>query len=329
MESVMLITAQEAVLLEQDEDIASSVIGGAWDLFKRSIPEPQSNILVNALNFILLADRSEVNLDDPNSLDNLDMDDLMGRPTSFLPIQINNLLVDEMIDISSKKLHVYDMVIENVLYLLKKMGFTIDEDQVTTQSLPHLCKIGHFFYDMQGYQDLIGIAATLESKDVDPVSRFILVLQRYLGEDTDMSAYESLIEDVTEVTLMAIKDSLEGGDAGDSGLPAGIIKRVRANVETIKGTLAHTHVLSNGQLGGSVESFLGFFQGELKAIQDNLEGENITKYIKELIGIYLISEVNTPNIKEALLRTAHELVSDFLTLTKLESLINGLVLTDD
>lgn len=328
----MLITAQEAVLLEQDEDIASSVIGGAWDLFKRSIPEPQSNILVYALNFILLADPGDadkLNPDDPNSIGSIDMDSLMGRPTSFLPIQINNLLVDERIDISSKKLSVYEMVLDNVLYLLKTMGFTINEDQVTAVSLPYLCKIGHFFYDMQGYQDLIGIAATLESKDVDPVSRFILVLQRYLGEDTDMHVYEELIEDVTEVTLMAIKDSLEGNDAGDSGLPESIIKRVRANVNAIDGTLAHTHVRSNGQLGGSVESFLNFFQLELRVLQNNLEGENVIKYMKELIGIYLISEVNTPNIKEQLLVTAHELVTDYLTLTKLESLINGLVLPND
>lgn len=320
----MLINAEEAIIMAAEEDLAASVIGGPWVIFKQSIPEPQAKILVHAFNLILLADSGEPAGEDGEP----DIDAMMGRPTSFLPMQINNLLVDDAVSLVNKKLHVYQMLIDNTMSLLQGIGFTFDEDYVTAEMLPYLCKIGHFFYEMQGYQDLLGLAAALESQDIAPVDRFLLVLHRYLGEETDMSNYEMLIQDVSEVTLKAIKDGIEGEDV-TVGIPDSLIARVKNNVINLEGTLAYEHIRSNGQLGGSLDSFLSFFHRELEPIQENLEGERVITYLKELIGFYLISDVNNSQIKERLLATAYELIDNHLILVKAETMINQLVLANE
>jgi hypothetical protein len=318
----MLINAEEAVLVEDDEDLAASIIGGPWTLFKQSIPEPQAKILVQAFNLILLADTTA------GKEDELDPDALLGHPTSMLPVDVNNLLVDDAVSLVNKKAHIYEMLIDNTMYLLRNLGFTLDEDYVTAEMLPYLCKIGHFFYEMQGYQDLIGIAGALESPDIPTVDRFLLVLERYLGEDADMTPYEMLISDVSEVCLKAIKDSLEGEDVS-VGIPDSLIQRVKANLLVLEGTLAYNHIRSNGQLGGSLDSFLNFFHKELRPLQDELTGDNVHAYVKELIGFYLISDVNSSQIKERLLTTTYELTDDHLTMVKVESLINQLVFPNE
>lgn len=318
----MLINAEEAILLAEGEDLAAGMIGGPWLLFKQSIPEPQAKILVNAFNLILLADGTQ---DEPGEIDE---DTVMGRTGSLLPVQVQNLLVDETVSLPNKKAFVYEFMIDNTMSLLTGIGITVNEFYATAQMLPYICKIGYFFYEMQGYQDLIGIGSTLEAYDIPPVDRFLLVMERYLGEGTDMTPYELLVSDVSEVTIKTIKDALEDEDPS-VGIPEPLIKRVRANLPALEGTLAYMHIRSNGQLGGSLEGFLNFFQKELSVLQENLTGENVLAYIKELIGFYLISEVNSPAIKERLNKTVYDLVDDMVVLNKAEAMINKLVLDND
>lgn len=318
----MLINVEEAILLAEDEDLAAGLIGGPWLVFKQSIPEPQAKILVNAFNLILLTDGAQ---EDPGEIDE---DTVLGRNNSLLPVQIQNLLVDEAISLVNKKAHVYEMLIDNTMSLLTGIGITLDEFQVTAEMLPYICKIGYFFYEMQGYQDLIGVGDMLESFDITPIDRFLLVMERYLGEGTDMTNYEILIKDVSEVTIKAIKDGLEGEDVS-VGIPEPLIKRVKANLSFLEGTIAYTHIRSNGQLGGALEGFLNFFQKELAALQENLTGENVLAYVKELAAFYLISDVNNHAIKERLQKVVYDLVDDMVVLNKVETMINKLVLDND
>lgn len=318
----MLITIEEAILLADDEDIAAGLIGGPWVLFKQSIPELQAKILVNAFNLILLTEGAQ------EGNGEIDEDAVMGRTGSTLPVQIQNLLVDESVSVPNKKEYIYEFMIDNTMSLLQAIGITLNKFEVTAEKLPYICKIGYFFYEMQGYQDLIGIGSALDSFDIPPVDRFLLVLERYLGEGTDMTSYELLLKDVSEVTIKAIKDGLEGEDPSLS-IPEPLIKRVKANLSVLDGTLAHMHIRSNGQLGGSLESFLNFFQKELSVMQEDLTGETVLLYIKELIGFYLISEVNDHAIKELLHKAVYDLVDDMVVLSKAESMINKLVLGND
>ena len=78
-----------------------------------------------------------------------------------------------------------------------------------------------------------------------------------------------------------------------------------------------------------MDSFLSFFHRELQPIQENLEGESVLVYLKELIGFYLISDVNNAQIKERLLATAYEIIDNHLVLVKAENLVNQLVLTNE
>lgn len=318
----MLIQADEAILMEPDEDLALTVIGGPWREFKKTIPEVQAKVLVDALNLILLTDSSNPVNDEVAPLD---ADAVIARPSTLVPYQISNLLVDEMLEISEKKLRVYEILLESVLNLVRQLGFTINEEMVQAETLPAVCKIGHFLFEVQGYQDLIGMAGVLESRDIDPVERYIMCLEKYYGEDFDSFVYYEILDDVSEVTLQTILNDLSGNNMSDT-LPDSLIERVQANKVLLDGTLAWQHIRLNGQLGGSIESFLAFFQAELEPLTQNLTGENTLVYLKELAGFYLISDVNSPQIKERLSVNINNWIDDPVVLMQAESFINKLVL---
>lgn len=318
----MLIQADEAILMEPDEDLAASVIGGPWIEFKKTIPEVQAKVLVEAFNLILLTDSS-------NPVQNesvpLDEDTVIARPSTLVPYQIGNLLVDENQEIAGRKLRVYEILLEAVLNLVRQLGFSINEDMVQAEKLPAVCKIAHFLFEVQGYQDLIGMAGILESRDIDPAERYIMCLQKFYGDELDVDVFYEILEDVSEMTLQTILNDLAGESMTDV-LPESLIKRVQANKDLIEGTLALQHVRLNGQLGGTLDSFLSFFAGELAPLTNNLTGETVLAYLKELAGFYLISEVNSPHIKERLNVNINNWIDDPIVLMKAESFVNKLVL---
>lgn len=314
--------AVDMVITEPDLDLALEIMGGSWTMFKQTIPEVQAKVLVSAFNLILLTDGVNPVMDDYSPLDE---DSVINRPSGLITYQIGNLLVDEAVDIAEKKLRVYEILLEGVLNLLRLSGFTINEEMVTTESLPALCKIGSFLFDIQGYQDLIGMAGILESSDIDPVERYLLCLHKYMGDEYDIEPFYLLLSDVSEVTLKIIRNGLEGEPDGDV-VPESLIARVRANRDLLEGTLALQHIRLNGQLGGSLESFLNFFSGELAPLTENLTGETVLAYLKELIGFYLVSEVNSPAIKERLIVNIHNWVDDPMVLMQAETLLDKLVL---
>lgn len=318
----MLIQADAAILMEQDEDLALTVIGGPWGEFKKTIPEVQAKVLVEAFNLILLTDSSNPVSDQEAPLDE---DSVIARPSTLVPYQISNLLVDEMQEISGKKLRVYEILLESVLNLLRQLGFSINEEMVQAETLPALCKIGHFLFEVQGYQDLIGMAGILESRDIPPAERYIMCLQKYYGEDFDVDVYYEILDDVSEITLQTVLNDLSGDNLSEA-LPDSLIARIQANKELLDGTLAWQHIRLNGQLGGSIESFLSFFEGELAPLTQNLTGDNVLAYVKELAGFYLISDVNSPHIKERLSVNINNWIDDPVVLMKAEAFVNKLVL---
>lgn len=318
----MLIQADEAILMEPDEDLGLTVIGGPWREFKKTIPEVQAKVLVEALNLILLTDASNPTQDEQVPLD---ADSVIARPGSLVPYQIGNLLVDEMQEISERKLRVYEILLEAVINLVKQLGFSLNEEMIKAETLPAVCKIGHFLFEVQGYQDLIGMAGILQSRDIPPVERYVMCLHKYYGEDFETEVFYEILDDVSEMTLQTILNDL-AGESLDATLPDSLIARVQANKNFLEGTLAWQHIRMNGQLGGTIESFLNFFQGDLAPLTVDLTGDNALAYLKELAGFYLISEVNSPIIKERLQVNIHNWVDDPLVLMQAESFINKLVL---
>lgn len=326
----MLIETDEVVLLDDAEDLAESLVGGIWTEFKRGIPEPQAKILVEGFNLIILSNPPEESLldEDPNEVLDGDPDAVTAVTSSLLPNMVTNLLVDESLTTSQQKMGVYALITNNIIETLLKMGFELNEDEANSDKLVPMCRILKFFYEMDSYEDLIGIADLLMSTDIDPTQRFLLAMQKYLGENEDLTEYETLLVDVSEVTLKTIADNLKLGEVSEA-MPETLVNRVRANADFIRGTLAFNHVINNGQLGGPVESFIAFFGDDLNRLMEDPTEANVREYARELAGIYLISEVNTPVLKEKLLEFLYTIITDHMTLIHVETYLSQLVLDHD
>lgn len=320
----MIIDTQEAVLMHEDDDLAASLMGGIWEDFKVSIPEPQAKILIKAFNLILLTCPDNFKEQVESEDDTIDVN---GYDT-LLPNTITELLVDDTTHIPEKKNAVFQLITSNIIDNLVRMGFTLDEDEACAQTLVELTNLGQLFFDLDQYEDLIGLADLLDSRDIPPKERFLLLMEKYLGEQFDLDIYERLILDVSEVTLIVIRNALLQEDNSEI-LPVNIVKRVVDNKALLEGTLAFDHIRNNGQLGGSVQSFMSFFSRELEALTDNPTEENLLVYGKQVVALYLISEMNTPKIKDSVLRYLSDVITDYTAMIKIENFIHSLVLTDD
>lgn len=322
----MIIETQEGIEIDSVNDLASTVMGGIWADFREAIPKPQGDLLTEGLNLILLAHTPSEDIKDL-----LDPEFLDGFTTSELPSILTNVLVNEGITINTKKTMIYEHITGNMIEALVKMGFVLSEDEQTIDQLPLMCKLVNVFFDLQGYEDTSGLVNILESSDIEPKERFLLVLQSYLGDDFDYEGYSLLVEDISEVTLASIKMALIEESAIDT-IPDNIVIRVRNNKELVDHTLAYAHVRKNGQVGGSINGFLSFFSEQLLAVlEDGTKDQtqaNI-EYGKEIIAFYLISEINNSSLKDKLLGYLNTIIEDHVALLKLETLVNNLVLSND
>lgn len=319
----MIIETQEAVLLEENEDLAAALMGGIWSDFKESIPPLQAKGLTEAFNLILLSQPLDVTDPSTGMPDTEDDDFMSNRTASAVPGLISNILSDESMHIPEMKNAVYQIITGNIIEILKGMGFILDDDVASQDTLGCMCKMLSFFYDLQEYEDLIGLADLLDSQDIPPKDRYLLCMERYLGEGTDLSDYEVLIVDVSEVTLKAIRDSLKQEDL-DSAPPQSLIDRVLKNRTLLESTLAFAHIRNNGQLGGSVNSFLNFNSNFLEDLLEEGTEKAQVQYGLEVIGFFLISELNSPLIKDRLIKHFSGVINDHIASLKIEKLINKL-----
>lgn len=328
----MSVEADEAILIEENQDLAAVLVGGIWLDFKQSIPDTQAKVLVEGFNLIVLNDPSKYTSEEQyNTLDKLSEGEAeeVLRPdlaTSILPDLITSILLDESKEISSKKIEIYNLITNNIIDGLVQLGFVLNEDEVNIERLPELIRIGNFFYDLEEYEDLIGMTDLLSSYDIPPSTRFIQLMQTYLGDNEDLSVYELLIEDVSEVTLTAIKNGLSKPDEEEE-IPAPLLDRIRANYELLEGTVVKEHLLVGGQVGSTVSNYLSFFSSIAKLL-DNPTDDNVIQYVKEVVGVFVISEVNDGRLKETLYKHLNGVLEDAHQLSRAEDHINKLVLSN-
>jgi hypothetical protein len=301
----MLTETDEVVMMEAEEDFAATLIGGIWVDFKASIPDLQAKILTDGFNLILL-----------------------NLPESLLQNVITEIIVDETFDTPIKKKQIYELITNNIIDVLSRLGFIINLDEVTHERLEELIHVGNFFHEMDQYEDVIGLGNILDSVDIPPVDRFLLIFQKYMGDSVSLVNYELLLQDVSEVTLKAVRDNLLTGDVED-GIPINIIKRVRANRALIENTLAYEHVTNNGRVGSPVDTLLGFFRVDLVKLLDYPSMDNQVLYGKEVMALYLISELNNDTLREQLLVLINEITTDHLALLAIEKMIGMLDLTNE
>lgn len=296
----MLIEHEDAIVLDESEWLADTLVGGLWTSFRNSIPALQATELDKAFNLIMMADGE-----------------------SLMPSQITSVLIDEYLDLSVKKQTVYVVIATNIIDLLTRMGVTLDEDIVGEDKLSQLFVLANFFFELKEYEDLIGLKGLLESYDIPPVDRYLRAMSVYWGEDFDISEYECLVQDVSEVTLKTIKDALFNPDDVETP-PEPLQRRVIANKELLMGTKAYDHVVKNGQLGCSMISFLSFYKEELETIME----KDALAYAKEVLGFYLISEINNEYLKDKVTQYLYSMITDVVTLGKVEALIDSVVIPE-
>lgn len=301
----MNIETDEVVVMGADEDLAATLIGGIWVDFKASIPDPQAKILTDGFNLILL-----------------------NVPESLLQNVITEILVDETFDTPLKKKQIYELITNNIIDVLTRLGFIINLDEVTHERAEELINVGNFFHDMDHYEDVIGLGDILDSVDIPPVERFLLIFQKYVGDSVSLVNYELLLQDVSEVTLKAIRDNLLTGDV-EEGIPITLIKRIRTNKALIESTLAYEHVIHNGRVGSPVETLLNFFKPDLAKLLDYPSMDNQIAYGKEVMGLYLISELNSDTLREQLLVLVNNVITDHLALLAVEKMIDTLDLSHE
>ena len=299
----MLIETEEVVLMNENEDYAETLIGGIWINFKESIPAPQATILTRAFNLIYLCDQDTV-----------------------LPNMINEVLIDETFDTPTQKLNLFALFINVLADYLDKMGVEVNRDNLDLNVLEELCNIVSFFYDMQGYEDVIGLVSLLESQDIPPIERFLSAMNSYLGENVSMDPYENLIVDVSEVTIFTIRDGLKGNDPGME-IPPSIIKRIRANYELLQDTVAYKHLNHQGGVGSSVETLMSFFKKEIESLLASGATADQVKYAKEVFAIYLISELNSDRIVDAAYTYLNPIITDHFAVIGMDNIMNKLDLS--
>lgn len=293
----MLIEREESVTLEEGVALGDLLIGGLWTTFRNAIPDEQSKILDRGFNLIMLADED-----------------------SLLPAQLTGMLLDEYQDTPTKKISVFTAITTNIIVMLEGFGIVLNEDEAGENKLTELVNMVDFFFDLNDYQDLIGLKGLLESQDIPPVNRFLEAMVIFYGDDFNISEYELLLVDVSEVTIKTIKDALFSPD-DTVNPPSTLVNRVIANKHLLEGTRAYTHVINNGQIGGSVASFMAFFQDHLEELLE-AETENETlQYAREIIGIFLISEVNDGVIVDKVTKQIYSVVTDAVTMLKVDRLI--------
>lgn len=300
----MLIDVEESVDMNEEGNLADTMIGGMWFAFRSAIPPLQAKILDNAFNLIMLSDENSV-----------------------LPSQIADLLANTDLDMPVKKQAVFVMLTANTINLLTEMGVTLNQDVAGEDKLKELSRLLDFFFSLQDYQDLIGLKSLLECMDIPPVNRLLQVMLKLWGENEDLSEYECMIEDVSEVTLKAIKDALFSPEEMVN-TPDNIVQRVLANKTFMEGTRAYDHLINNGQAGGTMTTYLNFFKDDLELLLgiDTVEGN--LRYAKEVLCLYLISEINDHWLKEKASQYLYGAIEDITSITKIEEMIEGVIIRE-
>lgn len=319
----MLIENDVAVIVEEDEDLTSIYVGGIWDEFKNLITPPQSKLLTKGFNLIILGSIPD--------MDFSNMDDFDQLPDTVILNTLPEILLSEEHDITDKKKAVYALLTNNIIEQLSDLGFKLDVEYLSIQALPDLIDLLDFFYILEGYEDLIGLRELLDSQDVEPKERFLTALRAYYGELFDTGNLEYLIEDVSEFTLTALINALKraNGEEEETDTPETFKDRIVNNKDLFKECFVTQHVRMGGALGSTLPSLMSFFSTQLGELLDNPTEDNLYSYSEAVILIHLISEENDHRIKESCLELLSEVITDYALFTRVEAVINKLVLKDE
>lgn len=286
-----------------DKEMVIAACGNSWVEFSETIPSPHTEQHEKGIAVILTA-----------------------WPDSLLPTQIIELVVDEQLDANMKSVALRHIIYENISELINKMGVSLNKDYLEISHLPLLLDLAEFFFVVTEIQDSFQtVLPQLAASDEHPKYRFINAVSKVIfgEEEPDLSELEYIIDDVSEMTLKTLMDSITQTD-GEDVPPENIINRVVAAREALEGSLGFQHVRNGGGLGSPVDNYMSFFNPELSALLGAESMDSYVEYGKHVISLHLISDINDDKLKEALLVFFDGRIDDVTALIRIESMIKSL-----
>lgn len=248
----------------------------------------------------------------------------MAVKDSALSLDISTLLTDDSQAIPSVVNNVRETFLVYLCDILNNMGIIINKEHVDPDSLPYLNTILETIYLTDGMDDVMGLIYVLENETFTNKERVIEVIKRVYDLDDD-EIYPDLISDISADVIKGLMKGLGADtDATDDKeyVNEEIVKRVKANREFLKGTLAGTHVINDGAMGLSYQVLSDMFINELAKL---IVGEK-KEYYKNILGMLVISSMTNVEIESGYEGMIKDFANDLDELYIASALLEELVL---
>lgn len=248
----------------------------------------------------------------------------ISLPENGNDIQITNILIDESLETSDTVMHIRKLLIDSIVDCLQMMGIIIDYDYVSPDSLKDLVHILDTIYTLDGMDDLMQLVEILDDELIDAKERFIRVIER-VEPDYDLESFPYMIKEVSPNVTKGILIGLNILDNDDTEYMEPTIKRrVQANKEFLKETLAWEHITKGGASTLSLEVLMTLFVSDLgiKLTENKLD------YFKQVLSLMLISDLTDGQIKSQYFALLEEVAENMDEIYKAQTLLEKVKLDE-
>lgn len=248
----------------------------------------------------------------------------ISLPENGNDIQITNILIDESLETSDTVMHIRKLLIDSIVDCLQMMGIIIDYDYVSPDSLKDLVHILDTIYTLDGMDDLMQLVEILDDELIDAKERFIRVIER-VEPDYDLENFPYMIKEVSPNVTKGILIGLNILDNDDTEyMEPAIKRRVQANKEFLKETLAWEHITKGGASTLSLEVLMTLFVSDLgiKLTEDKLD------YFKQVLSLMLISDLTDGQIKSQYFALLEEVAENMDEIYKAQTLLEKVKLDE-
>ena len=248
----------------------------------------------------------------------------ISLPENGNDIQITNILIDESLETSDTVMHIRKLLIDSIVDCLQMMGIIIDYDYVSPDSLKDLVHILDTIYTLDGMDDLMQLVEILDDELIDAKERFIRVIER-VEPNYDLENFPYMIKEVSPNVTKGILIGLNILDNDDTEYMEPTIKRrVQANKEFLKETLAWEHITKGGASTLSLEVLMTLFVSDLgiKLTENKLD------YFKQVLSLMLISDLTDGQIKSQYYALLEEVAENMDEIYKAQTLLEKVKLDE-
>lgn len=248
----------------------------------------------------------------------------ISLPENGNDIQITNILIDESLETPDTVMRIRKLLIDSIVDCLQMMGIIIDYDYVSPDSLKDLVHILDTIYTLDGMDDLMQLVEILDDELIDAKERFIRVIER-VEPNYDLENFPYMIKEVSPNVTKGILIGLNILDNDDTEYMEPTIKRrVQANKEFLRETLAWEHITKGGASTLSLEVLMTLFVSDLgiKLTENKLD------YFKQVLSLMLISDLTDGQIKSQYYALLEEVAENMDEIYKAQTLLEKVKLDE-